>query len=333
MRVAVISDIHANSHALEAVAEAIEQEAPDEIWCLGDLVGYGAAAERVLRLGGRSTQTSAWPATTTSACSGRSTSPTSRPTRPPPREWTRGVLDEPTRATYLATLELERASARASASTTRSPRDPVWEYVLTWEAARRRDRTTRGADVTLVGHSHVPLAIVDGRGVDRRARAGRHRDRPRRRPLAAQPGLGRPAARRRPATRPGCCSTSRRGTPRSGASPYDVARTQAEIREAGYRMRWRSASRTASSAAVLVAAGCGSGRAAAGADRPAARSGSPTQHDCRGADPRGDRGGEPARDPAARSRSTLLSDAEPRVGCLDASSAVSGLRLLLRRRR
>src|SRR5438093_6586046 len=42
MRVAVVSDIHGNLHALEAVFAAIEQDAPDELWCLGDLVGYGA---------------------------------------------------------------------------------------------------------------------------------------------------------------------------------------------------------------------------------------------------------------------------------------------------
>src|SRR5205823_1257 len=41
MRVAVISDIHSNLHALEAVLAAIDTEAPDELWCLGDLVGYG----------------------------------------------------------------------------------------------------------------------------------------------------------------------------------------------------------------------------------------------------------------------------------------------------
>src|ERR1700759_700831 len=41
MRVAVVSDIHSNLHALEAVLAAIETEAPDELWCLGDLVGYG----------------------------------------------------------------------------------------------------------------------------------------------------------------------------------------------------------------------------------------------------------------------------------------------------
>ena len=41
MRVAVISDVHANSPALEAVLEDIDATGADEIWCLGDLVGYG----------------------------------------------------------------------------------------------------------------------------------------------------------------------------------------------------------------------------------------------------------------------------------------------------
>src|SRR5207237_9263520 len=40
-RVAVISDVHANWHALQTVLEAVDRESPDELWCLGDLVGYG----------------------------------------------------------------------------------------------------------------------------------------------------------------------------------------------------------------------------------------------------------------------------------------------------
>ena len=40
-RIAVISDIHANLHALEAVLAAIDADGVDEIWCLGDIVGYG----------------------------------------------------------------------------------------------------------------------------------------------------------------------------------------------------------------------------------------------------------------------------------------------------
>ncbi|MEP6978477.1 MAG: metallophosphoesterase, partial [Thermoleophilia bacterium] len=41
MRVAVVSDIHGNLHALEAVLSAVDALKPDELWCLGDLVGYG----------------------------------------------------------------------------------------------------------------------------------------------------------------------------------------------------------------------------------------------------------------------------------------------------
>src|SRR5207253_2149178 len=41
MRVAVISDVHANFHALDAALRAIDGEDVDVVWCLGDVVGYG----------------------------------------------------------------------------------------------------------------------------------------------------------------------------------------------------------------------------------------------------------------------------------------------------
>ena len=41
MRVAVITDVHANLPALEAVLEATEAAGVEETWCLGDVVGYG----------------------------------------------------------------------------------------------------------------------------------------------------------------------------------------------------------------------------------------------------------------------------------------------------
>ena len=50
MRVAVVSDIHANLHALEAVLAEIDREQPDELWCLGDLVGYGPKPNECCRL-------------------------------------------------------------------------------------------------------------------------------------------------------------------------------------------------------------------------------------------------------------------------------------------
>jgi len=48
MLIAVFSDIHANIHALQAVWEDIEKQRPDEIYCLGDLVGYGAFPNEVV---------------------------------------------------------------------------------------------------------------------------------------------------------------------------------------------------------------------------------------------------------------------------------------------
>ena len=41
MKIAVVSDIHANWHAFDAVLADVDEEGVDEVWCLGDLVGYG----------------------------------------------------------------------------------------------------------------------------------------------------------------------------------------------------------------------------------------------------------------------------------------------------
>jgi len=49
MRVAAFSDIHANKHALVAVLEDIRRHAPDQVVCLGDLVGYSAFPNEVIQ--------------------------------------------------------------------------------------------------------------------------------------------------------------------------------------------------------------------------------------------------------------------------------------------
>jgi putative phosphoesterase len=48
MRLALLSDIHANQHALEAVWEDLERQRPEAVYCLGDLVGYGAYPTEVV---------------------------------------------------------------------------------------------------------------------------------------------------------------------------------------------------------------------------------------------------------------------------------------------
>ena len=64
MRIALLSDVHGNLPAFEAVLADVDSASVEEIWCLGDLVGYGA--EPTAASSWRATAaTSAWPATTT----------------------------------------------------------------------------------------------------------------------------------------------------------------------------------------------------------------------------------------------------------------------------
>ena len=47
--IAIISDVHGNRHALEAVRRAQRQAGITRTWCLGDMVGYGAHPTECLR--------------------------------------------------------------------------------------------------------------------------------------------------------------------------------------------------------------------------------------------------------------------------------------------
>jgi len=53
VKVAVVSDIHANRQAFEATLEAVAASDASELWCLGDLVGYGADPDACVTLARR----------------------------------------------------------------------------------------------------------------------------------------------------------------------------------------------------------------------------------------------------------------------------------------
>ncbi len=165
---------------------------------------HGRLRRRSRRLHGadpRARLASAWSATTTWRCWGRSTSRPS-PRRRPPRSSGRGRTSARRRSSSSA--RSSRSASRAGVGLFHaSPRDPIWEYVLS------TDQADAGLDaqeerVGLIGHSHVSLFFVRAtrRGAMPRARrAGERRDgdRARRGRMAAQPRQRRPAPRRRPA--------------------------------------------------------------------------------------------------------------------------------------
>jgi diadenosine tetraphosphatase ApaH/serine/threonine PP2A family protein phosphatase len=157
LRVAVISDIHANLHALEAVLAALEEEQPDEIWNLGDTVGYGPRPNECCGVAeGQADLSLVGNHDLVVLGSGNVAVEDFNPEAAAAAKWTREALTGGSRAF------LESLSASAERNDVElyhgSPRDPVWEYVLTVEAATAAFRATQ-ASLVLVGHSHVAMAL------------------------------------------------------------------------------------------------------------------------------------------------------------------------------
>ena len=158
MRVAVISDVHGNLQALEAVLEQAGATGFDELWCLGDIVGYGARPRECLALvrersaiclGGNHDLVVAGVLdidqfTAEAGVAAR---------------WTRSVLTEE-ELEFLASLSAQGERAGISLYHG-SIRDPVWEYVLTADVAIA-SLEAQPTDLALVGHSHVQLALALG---------------------------------------------------------------------------------------------------------------------------------------------------------------------------
>ena len=212
---------------MEAVLESIDGDAPNELWCLGDLVGYGprpnrccaVVAERAdvclignhdLAVLGRLDLAEFAPDAATSAL------------------WTRDVLEPEARA-YLQSLEADGGRAGVGLYHA-SPRDPVWEYVLTPDVAGA-SLAAAGEDLVLVGHSHVALRF----GSEER------------RLLLAPDGTDVDLTQERWLLNPGSVGQPRDGDSRAAwllldldarratfhRVAYPIGRTQAEIRERG----------------------------------------------------------------------------------------------------
>jgi predicted phosphodiesterase len=161
MRVAVISDIHANLHALEAVLEDIDRETPDAIWCLGDLVGYGPRPnECCARV--RERADVCLVGNHDLVALGTLGIEDFNPEAAAAARWTAAALDEESRS-FLSSLPPSAAPEHAQLFHA-SARDPVWEYVLTDEAATATLLLTT-APVVLVGHSHIALAVTLSAGI------------------------------------------------------------------------------------------------------------------------------------------------------------------------
>jgi predicted phosphodiesterase len=160
MRVAVISDVHANFHALEAVLEQIDAEQVDAVWCLGDVVGYGPLPNECCDLV-RDRSDLCLVGNHDLVALGRINVGDFNDEAAEAATWTSNELTETSRA-FLESLE-PSGTADGVDLYHASARDPVWEYVLTEEAAATT-LDLAAEPLVLVGHSHVALAITQADG-------------------------------------------------------------------------------------------------------------------------------------------------------------------------
>ncbi len=203
MRIAVISDIHANLHALEAVlGDDRRGRRSTRSGASATSSATGRARTSASRSCGRG-PTSASPATTTSPSSARPTSSSSSARPRPPRAGRASVLER-RRRRRLSPRSSPRHEPRQRRARAREPADPVWEYILS-QGSRGRG---------LRGHG--------GAAHPRRAQPRRARDLPRRRSSCAAGSPRR--ARGRPDVAAATPQPRLVGQPRDGDPARRLAR-------------------------------------------------------------------------------------------------------------
>lgn len=180
----LISDIHANQEALEAVYAAIDWRETKEVWCLGDIVGYGPCPVECLKL---IHDTCSFvlmgnhdyavlhgpldfnlPATTAIECHVKLL-----------EEWNRG---SPWNAMeYIRNLPLSHKLADTTFVHS-SPRDPLWEYLFVGKEYEKPERLEGVFDfikrLCFCGHTHHPgwvFRAADGQFTSQRAQGSEYR--------------------------------------------------------------------------------------------------------------------------------------------------------------
>lgn len=162
MRVLVLSDIHANLAALEAVLEDARGDY-DAVWCLGDVVGYGpepAACIARIRLTAAIAVAGNHDWAVLHSLGADEFNPEARRAV----VWTRRRIDGEDLA-WLQDLPSRPLVMGDITLTHGSPRDPIWEYVL-YPATASLNLRHFSTRFCLVGHTHIPalhlLSEADG---------------------------------------------------------------------------------------------------------------------------------------------------------------------------
>ncbi len=237
MRYAILADIHANLAAFTAVLEDVKGRGDvEEIWCLGDIVGYGPEPHQCIEVlrqhsGICVAGNHDW------AAIGKIDTVDFNPDAAAAARWTAGQLGTEDRQ-YLEGLPLviEKGDFMLVHG---SPREPIWEYVLS-NATACENFAFFKSQFCLVGHSHAPAVFREENGSCSLSEM--------------LPGTDLRLGKARLIINPGGVGQPRDGDPRAAYAvydgetttmafyrvPYDIAATQAKMLHAGLPVRLAS---------------------------------------------------------------------------------------------
>lgn len=158
MRIGFISDIHGNLEALEVALSALKKLKPDRLYCLGDIVGYGASpnecVERVRQI-------------CDATVLGNHDAALTKHTKiqyfnsyaQEAIIWTQRVITEEN-LTFLRELPLTR-SLDGILLVHSTPQDPAhWDYIFSPREAKKHFETM-DESIAFIGHSHIPAEFKD----------------------------------------------------------------------------------------------------------------------------------------------------------------------------
>lgn len=159
MRILIISDIHANLNALQAVLSDAGEF--DSCWCLGDLVGYGPDPNECTQLVRRLPNLVCLLGNHDAAVINQIDLASFNPEARRALIWTQKILSEDN-AEYLRgrpeRVEMENVTLAHG-----SPRYPIWEYLLDTRTATQ-NFDYFDTPFCFVGHSHLPLIFQKREG-------------------------------------------------------------------------------------------------------------------------------------------------------------------------
>jgi predicted phosphodiesterase len=161
VRIAVLSDIHSNLEALDAVLGRARDEGVDATYVLGDIVGYGADPDAVVARLAEQPSATCIAGNHDLAATGRFDTAWFNSIATEAIEWTVEVMEETTRA-FLSGLE-PTGDAAEGLLVHGSVVDPAAEYVLSVEAARASFNAAAFVRC-FFGHTHLPTLFTDEGG-------------------------------------------------------------------------------------------------------------------------------------------------------------------------